>query len=103
MLRLTDVRDRVLHVDDLAMPLAEPVQQALAAWLGHRRSRWPSTNNAYLFVTTRTANTDPPVSRTWICKAAGPRLSTTDIRQDRILDEAQATNGDFDAWPTCSA
>ncbi|MFV2102140.1 hypothetical protein [Micromonospora sp. LOL_024] len=94
LLRLIDVRDRVLHVDDRAIPLAEPVQQALAAWLDYRRSRWPRTNNAYLFVTTRTANTDAPVSRTWVWQATGPRLSATDIRQDRILDEAQATNGD---------
>ncbi|WLS44773.1 type I restriction endonuclease [Micromonospora profundi] len=94
MLRLTDVRDRVLHVDDRAIPLAEPVQQALAVWLDYRRSRWPRTTNTYLFVTTRTASTDAPVSRQWVWQATGPRLSATDIRQDRILDEAQATNGD---------
>jgi len=94
LLRLTDIRDRVLHIDDRAIPLAEPVQQALAAWLDYRRNRWPSTNNAYLFVTTRTASSDGPTSRRWIWDATGPGLSATDIRQDRILDEAQATKDD---------
>ncbi|MFJ6199174.1 hypothetical protein [Micromonospora sp. NPDC092111] len=72
MLRLTAVRDRVLHVDDRVIPLAEPVHQALAAWLDYRRSRWPRTNNAYLFVTTRTASSDAPASRRWIWQATGP-------------------------------
>ncbi|MBM7494052.1 hypothetical protein JOD64_005274 [Micromonospora luteifusca] len=94
LLRLTDIRDRILHVDDRVIPLAEPVQKALAAWLDYRRSRWPRTNNAYLFVTTRTASSGMPASRRWIWDATGPGLSATSIRQDRILDEAQATSGD---------
>jgi site-specific recombinase XerD len=84
----------LLHIDDRVIPLAEPVYKALAAWLDYRRNRWPRTNNAYLFVTTRTASSDGPASRRWIWDATGPGLSATSIRQDRILDEAQATKGD---------
>jgi hypothetical protein len=42
----------------------------------------------------RTASSDVPVSRRWVWRALGPKLSAADIRQDRILDEAHATGGD---------
>jgi hypothetical protein len=93
-LRLTDVRDGTLHLDGRSIPLAEPVQQALTAYLNHRQTRWPYTSNPYLFVTTRTASSDVPVSRRWVWQALGPKLSAADVRQDRILDEAHATGGD---------
>src|SRR5262245_44966427 len=89
-LRLTDVRDRTLRLDGRSIPLAEPAQQALTAYLNHRQTRWPHTSNPYLFVTMRTASSDVPVSRQWVWQALGPRLSAANIRQDRILDEAHA-------------
>jgi hypothetical protein len=102
-LGLTDVRDRTLHLDGRSIPLAGPVQHALAAYLDQRQTRWPHTSNPYLFVTTRTASSDVPVSRQWVWQALGPKLSTVDVRQDRILDEAHATGGDVRRSPTCSA
>jgi hypothetical protein len=93
-LGLTDVRDRTLHLDDRSIPLAGPVQHALAAYLDERQTRWPHTTNPYLFVTSRTASGDVPVSRRWIWQALGPKLSAAAVRQDRILDEAHATSGD---------
>jgi site-specific recombinase XerD len=93
-LHLTDVRDGTLHLDGRPIPLAEPVQQALTAYLNHRQTRWPYTSNPYLFVTMRTASSDAPVSRRWVWQALGPKLSAADVRQDRIIDETHATGGD---------
>ncbi|MEJ3741744.1 hypothetical protein WEI85_00380 [Actinomycetes bacterium KLBMP 9797] len=93
-LLVTDVRDRKLRVDGRIIPLAEPVQQGLAAWLDHRNTRWPASTNPYLFVHYRSAGRDEPVGRRWVWLTVGPDLSAAAIHQDRILDEAHASGGD---------
>lgn len=64
------------------------------AWLRERRRRWPATTNPHLLLTRQTAEmpANPPVSGTaiyTIFEIVGARA--TQLRQDRILDEAAAT------------
>jgi integrase len=94
-LRLTDVHDGRLHVDGRVIVLASPVRERLTAWLTHRNRRWPTTGNPYLFAHFRTVGRTEPVGRRWIWLHLGPGLSAAALREDRILNEAQATGGDL--------
>jgi hypothetical protein len=63
-------------------------------WLRERQRRWPATTNPHLLLTQQTASmpTGPPVSTTAvyaIFNTAG--IHATQLRRDRILDEARAT------------
>ncbi len=93
-LRLTDLRDGRLHHDGRVIPLAEPVLVRLAAYLDYRNHRWPNSRNPYLFVHYRTGHRTTPVGLRWVWLTIGPGLSPTALREDRILDEARATDGD---------
>ncbi|MFF9301785.1 hypothetical protein [Streptomyces sp. NPDC014764] len=93
-LRLTDVHDGHLDVDGRRVPLAEPVRQRLAGYLDHRRRHWPTTANPHLFLHFRTATTTAHVGHRWINLHLGPHLTTRALRNDRLLDEALATDGD---------
>jgi hypothetical protein len=92
-LRLTDVRDGRLHLPQQDIPLAAPVREKLAAWLDNRARRWPNTINPYLFVTFYTAVRTSPVSNVWVIDTLG--VSPQAIREDRILHEAQTSQGDI--------
>jgi integrase len=91
-LHLTDVRDGRIFLPDRTVLLAEPARERLAAWLDHRSSRWPRTANAHLFVHLRTATGTGPIGNTWIWRRLG--TAPTKLRDDRLLDEAIATDGD---------
>jgi hypothetical protein len=91
-LRLTDIRDGRLHVDDNRIVLAEPVRERVNAWLTERARRWPNTTNPHVFITFRTAVRTTPISDVWIIDKLG--MSPQKIREDRILNEAIATRGD---------
>ncbi|WP_245633809.1 hypothetical protein [Amycolatopsis jejuensis] len=91
-LRLADLRDGRLHVEDRVIPLAVPVRLRLTAYLTCRQRAWPNTANPHLFIHYRNANTTSAVTPYWIGKRLG--MSAQSIRQDRILDEAHASNGD---------
>jgi hypothetical protein len=94
-IKLTDIRDGRLRVGDQVIPLAAPVRERVAAWLDYRNCTWPDTVNPHLFVHVRNAGTLRPVTTWWIrhqIPIAGQR-----IRQDRILNEADATGGDIRA------
>lgn len=57
--------------------------------------RWPNTLNDHLFLHYRTAcRPDAAVGQRWIWLITGKGLSGTAIREDRILNEAHATDGD---------
>jgi hypothetical protein len=92
-LHLTDVRDGRLRLPERTVPLAEPVQARIAAWLDHRARRWPRTVNPHLFINTYTGVRTGPVSQLWINQTIG--LSAQAVREDRILHEAIATGGDI--------
>ncbi|MEQ7011384.1 hypothetical protein ABN028_35000 [Actinopolymorpha sp. B17G11] len=91
-LHLTDIHDGRLYLPSHTVLLAEPVKQRLTAWLDHRAARWPNTANPHLFINTRTAGRLGQVSGGWINHILG--VSAQTVREDRILDEAIATDGD---------
>ena len=91
-LMLTDVIDGALHIDDRTIVLAEPARQRIATWIAERTRRWPNTINPHLFTNARAAPRTAPVSNVWVLDKIG--TSPDKIRQDRILNEAAATDGD---------
>lgn len=93
-LTLTDHRDGRLYLDGRSIVLAQPVQTRVSRYLDHRAQRWPNTANPHLFVHYRTATHTGPVGPRWIWLTLGPDLTAASLREDRILDEAQASKGD---------
>jgi hypothetical protein len=73
--------------------LAEPVRHRLGAWLDYRNRRWPNTANAHVFIHYRTTTGTGPIGKTWIGRRLG--IAAGAIRDDRILDEVNATGGDI--------
>jgi site-specific recombinase XerC len=92
-LKLTDVRDDRLHLADRVVPMAEPVQQRLAAYLEHRHRRWPGSINAHFFIHDRSATGTEAVKLYWVNDRLG--MPAFHIRQHRIVDEVLATAGDL--------
>jgi len=90
----TDIRDRRLHLDRRAIPLAEPVRRRVAAWLDHRIHRWPTSTNPHLFIHFRSAGHDEPVGPRRVFLTLALPGGVQALRQDRILHEAIATSGD---------
>ncbi|MVO90250.1 hypothetical protein GPA10_37245 [Streptomyces sp. p1417] len=79
--------DHVIYLDDLTMELA-------TAWIAERYRRWPDCANPYLIVSRETAIDDlhRPASSDVIgqpFRTVGLRAS--ELRQDRIFDEARHT------------
>ncbi|MHB8341837.1 MAG: hypothetical protein ACYDB7_11800 [Mycobacteriales bacterium] len=92
-LELTNIRDGHLFVAGQTILLAPPVRERLSTWLDERARRWPNTVNPHLFVNHYTAVRTSQVSKVWISATLGIRAK--DIRNDRILHEAIATQGDI--------
>lgn len=91
-LLLTDIGDGHVRVDANTIVMADPVRQRINAWLAERARRWPSSANPHLFISSRTAVRTTAVSATWIIDKVG--VLPQKIREDRILNEAIATDGD---------
>lgn len=91
-LHLTDVRDGRMIIGDRTVLLAGPARQRLSAWLDQRTRRWPQTINPHVFINQYTAVRTRPVSTVWITVTLG--IPARAIRDDRILHEACATEGD---------
>ena len=91
-LRLADVHDGRIHLRNRTVLLTQPAMKALSQWLDERARRWPNTLNPHLFVNYYTAVRTMPVSGVWVSKTLG--MPMTSIRDDRILAEALATEGD---------
>lgn len=91
-LRLTDIRDHRLRIEDRLLPIPVPVHDRLSRYLDYRAQRWPGSINPHLFINQRTAGHPDPVGPRWIRLSLQlpPRL----LREDRILDEAHARPGD---------
>jgi len=69
--------------------------QRLTRWLEYRDTRWPNTANNHLFLHYRTAcRPDTAVGHRWVWLTIGAGLTGKAIREDRILNEAHATDGD---------
>ena len=94
---LTDLADGRLRIDHpkdkRSILLGEPVKVRLAAWLDHRGRRWPNTANPYVFINHRNAGKLIPVGFHWVSRTMDVPVSV--IRDDRILHEVNATDGDL--------
>jgi integrase len=96
-LRLTDIHDGRLTIAGRVLPLANPVRERLSAYLTYRNTRWPESTNTHLLINQRSWRRDEPVGRRWIRLMIGPGLTARQLREDRILNEADATGGDIRA------
>lgn len=86
--RRITIAGRARHIDDLT-------HQVLAAWLDHRRQRWPNTANPYLLVSHHSAMGAEPVSHPWVGRLLRGLPATIErLRIDRQLDEALACGAD---------
>jgi hypothetical protein len=94
-LKITDLYDGRLHINDRVILLAAPARERLGTYLDHRHNTWPTSVNPYLFIHARNWTTTRPCTNWWIRKQLG--TSGDRIRQDRILDEAHANGGDMRA------
>ncbi|WP_285251240.1 hypothetical protein [Pseudarthrobacter sp. fls2-241-R2A-168] len=92
-LRLTDIHDGRLHLDNRVIPLPQPVRDRLAAWLSYREQRWPVTRNPHVFISRRNALDTSPVGSQWITTSMG--MTVQQAREDRILHELQSSKGDL--------
>jgi integrase len=88
--RVTVRRDTSRHT----VYLDELTHTLIVAWLRERHRRWPVTANPHLFVSQQSAvmTSGPPASRLAIRLVFWRLgLSSSTLRQDRILDEARQT------------
>lgn len=92
--RLTDIRDRHLHLERRIIPLPDAVRRRLGTWLDHRAQRWPATSNPHLFINRDSARHNGPVGNRWVFLTVGVPGGVQALRSDRILHEATATGGD---------
>jgi len=92
-LQLVDVHDGRLHLPNRTIPLAATVKTRLATYLDYRASRWPNTVNPHFFINQITAGTTGPVGPHWVW--VNLAMSPQALRQDRIVDETQASGGDL--------
>lgn len=92
-LKLTDLRDRHLHVGARVLPVPDPVHDRLTRYLDYRTHRWPRSLNPHLFINSHTAGHHVPVGPGWIRRVL--QQSPRALREDRILDEAHARPGDI--------
>lgn len=92
-LKLTDLHDGCLHINDRVILLAEPARERLSTYLDHRQNTRPTSVNPHTFIQARNWTNTRPCTNWWIRKQLG--TSGDRIRQDRILDEAHANGGDM--------
>jgi len=88
-LLLTDIRDGRIHLPGRTVLLAPHVRESLSAWLDHRSTQWPETRNPHLFINKQSAVRTAQVSNVWVIDTLG--MSPQALREDRILDKANAT------------
>lgn len=90
-----DLPARRLSARGTSRPLDAYTFEALSSYIDERRSRWPRSANPHLLLSRVTAHADGPVSHAYIARTLnGVGLTITQLKTDRILDEAIATNGD---------
>lgn len=90
-----DLPNRQFRFGGASRPLDPFTAAAIIDYLTYRRERWPHTSNPHLLVSPISANDHAPVCHPWIAKRfqALP-VTPTQLRQDRILEEARATHAD---------
>lgn len=91
-LYVTDVVDGRLRIEGRKILLASNARAALNGYLAFRQRQWPNSGNPHLFINRATAGRLTPVTGKWISSVLG--ASAQALREDRILDEAHASDGD---------
>ncbi|MFF0132053.1 hypothetical protein ACFYTG_41175 [Streptomyces mirabilis] len=91
-LSVTDVIDGRLTIAGRKILLAPHARATLNGYLAYRERMWPNSGNPRLFITQATAGRLTPVTGKWINKVLGASVQA--LREDRILDEAHASEGD---------
>jgi hypothetical protein len=90
-----DLPNQRIRIDGSPRALDTFTTDAIKAYLTYRRRRWPHTSNPHLLVSSISAHDHAPVSGPWLCKLFHHLPATaTQLRQDRILEEAHATGAD---------
>jgi integrase len=77
----------IVYLDELSHAL-------IAAWLRHRRERWPKSANPHLLVSGRTAmdTRQQSIDMAALCAMVKPfGVTPSALRADRMLDEARQT------------
>lgn len=92
-LQMTDIRGGRIHLPERTIPLASPAKARVEAYLDERDRRWPGSANPHFFIHCLSATGTDPVRRSWVSQRLG--MSAHALRQDRIIDETQATHGDL--------
>jgi integrase len=76
---------RIVYLDELTADL-------INRWLRERHQRWPSSRNPYLIVSQVTALEEGPVNALYYApRFRNLGITSSGLRQDRILDEARIT------------
>ncbi|HEX4100342.1 MAG TPA: hypothetical protein VHY21_07315, partial [Pseudonocardiaceae bacterium] len=84
-----------IHVDGSPRALDAFTVDAIKHYLAYRRRRWPHTSNPHLLVSSVSTHDHAPVCGPWLCRLFHNLPATaTQLRQDRILEEALATGAD---------
>jgi hypothetical protein len=90
-----DLPNHKIHVDASPRTLDAFTIDAIKHYLAYRRRRWSHTSNPHLLVSSVTTHDHAPVCGPWLSKLFhGLPATATQLRQDRILDEARATGAD---------
>ncbi|MGW0664574.1 hypothetical protein [Streptodolium elevatio] len=90
-----DLTSNRITLRGASRPLDAYTRQALVDYLRLRHAKWPRTANPHLLVNLTTANETGPATHTWLTvRLRDLGLTISELRTDRILDEAQATRGD---------
>ncbi|MFE0449094.1 hypothetical protein [Streptomyces fungicidicus] len=83
-----DLGNRRITVGGHIRPLDNLTRRAVMDWLGHRRSRWPTTANPHLLITQKTAVELGPAGKLWTTRATRNLTATLErLRVDRQLEE----------------
>jgi len=87
-----DLDQRTLTAAGHRRPLDQLTRDAITSYLAYRAQRWPLTANRHLLLSQLSALQACPVSSWWISgRITRWNCSLTELRQDRILEEAAAT------------
>jgi len=78
-------RAHVIYLDEMTLGCAD-------AWLRDCHGRWPRTANPHLLISRVTATDTVPVNYQYISRCFAPaRITASQLRADRVLDEARHT------------
>lgn len=90
-----DMANQRLDVNGTHRTLDPFTATAISSYLDYRHARWPHTSNPHLLTTSRTAREQTPVSEHWLATLfRGLPATPSQLREDRILEEARATGAD---------